>query len=151
MGRKGSRRTSAESSSGSRLVYSTERGGTVGPANSAAPGGWSSAGGGPSTKKSAKKSSQKGRRSPSTVPVAPADGVVRVWRQTRGRKGKGVTVLTGLDLDEQALGELAGELKKKCGSGGTVKDRAIEIQGDHRETLLAELRRRGYQAILAGG
>jgi len=71
-------------------------------------------------------------------------GVVRVGRSTKGRKGKGVTVIAGLTLDGAALAELGRELKKKCGSGGTVKNRVIEIQGDHRDLLVHELRARGH-------
>jgi len=71
-------------------------------------------------------------------------GVVRVSRSTKGRKGKGVTVIAGLSLGDAALAELGRELKKKCGSGGTVKNRVIEIQGDHRDLLVRELGVRGY-------
>jgi translation initiation factor 1 len=67
------------------------------------------------------------------------DGVVRVGRQTQGRKGKGVTVVTGVPLAGAELEALATELKRRCGSGGTVRDGVIEIQGDHRDVLLAEL------------
>ena len=79
------------------------------------------------------------------------DGVVRVSRQTKGRKGSGVCLITGLPLDEEELKRLAGELKKKCGSGGTIKDGVIEIQGDHREVLVAVLLKLGYKANAAGG
>jgi translation initiation factor 1 len=78
-------------------------------------------------------------------------GAVRVSRQTQGRGGKGVTVIKGLPLAAAALTALAGELKRLCGSGGTVKDGVIEIQGEHRERLVAELIRRGYAAKRAGG
>jgi translation initiation factor 1 len=76
---------------------------------------------------------------------------VRVGRETKGRRGKGVSVVTGLGLGEAELGALATELKKACGSGGTVRDGAIEIQGDHREQLVAELIRRGFKARRSGG
>jgi translation initiation factor 1 len=79
------------------------------------------------------------------------DGRVRVGRQTKGRKGKGVTVITGLALPPDELAALARELKKKCGSGGTVRDGTIEIQGDHREALVEELVRRGFEAKRSGG
>lgn len=79
------------------------------------------------------------------------DGVVRVRRETKGRGGKTVSVVTGVPLDETGLKNLAGELKKRCGTGGTLKDGVIEIQGDHRELLVAELTRRGYRVKLAGG
>lgn len=84
--------------------------------------------------------------------VPKGDGIVRVGRQTQGRKGKGVTVITGLPLSGDALEELATRLKKRCGSGGTVTDAgAIEIQGDHRDALVAELGRLGYTARRSGG
>ena len=83
---------------------------------------------------------------------APAgDGVVRIRRESKGRGGKTVMVITGLPLDAAALTALAGELKKRCGCGGTAKDGVIEIQGDHGELLLAELARRGYKAKRACG
>lgn len=78
-------------------------------------------------------------------------GQVRVGRQTQGRKGKGVTVITGLPLAEEGLLALARELKQRCGTGGTVKDGVIEIQGDHRDALVAELEKRGYAAKRSGG
>jgi translation initiation factor 1 len=80
-----------------------------------------------------------------------ATGAVRVSRQTQGRGGKAVTLITGLPLDEAQLAALAGELKRRCGSGGTVREGTIEIQGEHRDTLVAELQRRGYAAKRAGG
>jgi translation initiation factor 1 len=76
---------------------------------------------------------------------------VRVARETKGRKGKGVTLVTGLPLDGAALKALAKELKKTCGTGGTVKDGVIEIQGEHRDTLVAALKKRGYDAKRSGG
>jgi len=79
------------------------------------------------------------------------DGVVRVRRETKGRGGKTVTVISGLPLDETGVKALAGELKRRCGTGGTVKDGLVEIQGDHRELLLAELASRGFRAKAAGG
>jgi translation initiation factor 1 len=79
------------------------------------------------------------------------DGIVRVGRETKGRKGKGVTIITGLALTETGLLELASQLKRLCGSGGTVKDGVIEIQGEHRDRLLEELRKRGYSAKKSGG
>jgi len=83
--------------------------------------------------------------------IAAGDGIVRVSRQTKGRKGKGVTLVTGVPLDEQGLQELATDLKRKCGAGGTVRGATIEIQGDHRDLLVAELTKRGYTVKRAGG
>ncbi len=84
--------------------------------------------------------------------AAPAgDGIVRVARETKGRKGAGVTVVTGLPLDHAGLGALARELKRRCGSGGTAKDGRIEIQGDHRDVLMTELRQRGFTVKRVGG
>ncbi|HHR6316903.1 TPA: stress response translation initiation inhibitor YciH [Providencia alcalifaciens] len=79
------------------------------------------------------------------------DGIVRIRRETSGRKGKGVCVVTGLDLDDAELAKLAAELKKKCGCGGAVKDGDIEIQGDKRDLLKQLLEAKGYQVKLAGG
>lgn len=79
------------------------------------------------------------------------DGVVRVGRETKGRKGKGVTVVTGVPLSGAALDELGSRLKRLCGSGGTVKDGVIEIQGDHRDALVAELSKQGWTVKRAGG
>ena len=79
------------------------------------------------------------------------DGIVRVSRETKGRKGSGVSIITGLPLNDADLKKLAKQLKKTCGSGGTVKDRTIEIQGDHRDKLVAELQKLGYTAKKAGG
>jgi translation initiation factor 1 len=81
---------------------------------------------------------------------APA-AAIRVGRQTQGRAGKAVTVVTGLPLSPEELAALARELKQHCGSGGTVRDGAIEIQGEHRERVLAELQRRGLAARRSGG
>lgn len=83
--------------------------------------------------------------------VPETDGVVRVHRQTKGRKGKGVSLVVGLRLNDKDLRALAKQLKKKCGTGGTVKDRVIEIQGDHRDLIVEELTKLGYTAKKAGG
>ncbi len=80
-----------------------------------------------------------------------SDGIVRVSRETQGRKGKGVSVIAGLGLAAAELEKLATELKKKCGSGGAVVNGRIEIQGDHRDRLVDELTRRGFKAKRAGG
>jgi translation initiation factor 1 len=77
--------------------------------------------------------------------------MVRVGRETKGRKGKGVTVVTGLPLPPDDLADLASRLKKSCGSGGTVRDETIEIQGDHRDRIVAELEKLGYRPKKSGG
>ncbi|WP_292971292.1 stress response translation initiation inhibitor YciH [Pantoea sp. UBA4549] len=79
------------------------------------------------------------------------DGIVRIQRQTSGRKGKGVCLITGIDLDDNALATLAAELKKKCGCGGSVKEGVIEIQGDKRDLLKTLLEAKGMKVKLAGG
>jgi translation initiation factor 1 len=83
--------------------------------------------------------------------AARALGAVRVGRETKGRAGKGVSVITGLPLSPAELEALAGELKKRCGSGGTVRGGAIEIQGDHRDALVAALIKLGWPAKKSGG
>ena len=79
------------------------------------------------------------------------DGIVRVSRETKGRKGKGVTLIRGLPLDAEALAQVGRELKAACGSGGTVKDGAIEIQGDHRDRIVLHLEAAGWTVKRAGG
>ena len=79
------------------------------------------------------------------------DGVVRVGRETKGRKGKGMTLITGVPLPADELKKLAKELKQKCGTGGTVKDGVIEIQGDHRDALIEMLKARGWTVKRSGG
>lgn len=79
------------------------------------------------------------------------DGIVRVGRETRGRKGAGVTVVTGLPLGADELAALAGQLKRLCGAGGTVHDGVIEIQGDHRDRVIEALGPRGWTIKRAGG
>lgn len=89
---------------------------------------------------------------PKAAPVRPkGDGVVRIQRQTSGRKGKGVCLITGVALDDAELTKLAAELKKKCGCGGAVKDGIIEIQGDKRDLLKSLLEAKGMKVKLAGG
>lgn len=83
--------------------------------------------------------------------VAAGDGVVRVGRQTKGRKGKGVTVVTGVPLAGGELAALCKQLKQRCGAGGTVREGTIEIQGDHRDVLVAELEKKGWKVKRAGG
>ncbi len=85
-------------------------------------------------------------------PSAPAgDGIARIRRETKGRKGKGVTTISGLAVDESELKSLCATLKKLCGSGGAVKQFTIEIQGDHREKIQQKLQQLGYTTKLAGG
>lgn len=76
---------------------------------------------------------------------------VRVGRETAGRAGKGVTTITGLPLSMSDIEALAAKLKKRCGSGGTVREGVIEIQGDHRDVIVAELIKMGWEAKRSGG
>ena len=80
-----------------------------------------------------------------------SDGIVRVSRETKGRKGKGVTLIKGLALDALALAQLGKQLKTACGSGGTVKDGVIEIQGDHCERVIENLKKQGWVVKRSGG
>ena len=113
----------------SRLVYSTEHGRTC-----------------PICKKDLDRCTC-GQKSPRPA----GDGIVRVGRATKGRKGKGVTVITGIPADADRLKRVAKTLKQKCGSGGTVKDGTVEIQGDHRDALVKELQGMGYTVRRSGG
>jgi len=85
------------------------------------------------------------------APAVKGDGVVRVSRQSKGRGGKTVTLVKGLALDAAALAALGKALRSACGSGGTVKDGVIEIQGDHCGLVLDTLVKQGYPAKRAGG
>lgn len=85
------------------------------------------------------------------TPGKAGDGVVRVSRETQGRKGNGVSVISGLGLPSADLAALAAQLRKRCGAGGTVEADRILIQGDHRDTLVAELSKRGFTVKRAGG
>ena len=118
-----------KSAGGSGLVYSTEYGRTC-----------------PKCEKPVGQCSCGQKKAP-----AKGDGIVRVSRETKGRKGSGVTLITGLPLAEPELAALAKQLKQRCGSGGTVKNGVIEVQGDQREVVLVEIIRLGYQAKKAGG
>ena len=82
-------------------------------------------------------------------PALPDDGVVRVFRENAGRRGKTVTVVRGLPSGD--LGAVASDLKRLCGSGGAVKEGAVELQGDHRDRVAARLESKGYRVKLAGG
>ncbi|WP_019621332.1 translation initiation factor Sui1 [Amphritea japonica] len=79
------------------------------------------------------------------------DGIVRIRRETSGRKGKGVSTVTGVPLAEKELKALAKKLKQQCGTGGSLKDGVIEIQGDHRDKLKQLLEKQGFTVKLAGG
>lgn len=79
------------------------------------------------------------------------DGIVRIRRETKGRKGKGVTTISGLVMDNNELKGLAKELKKICGTGGAVKEQTIEIQGDNRNKIKAYLEQKNFTVKLAGG
>jgi len=81
----------------------------------------------------------------------PRDGVVRVGRETKGRRGKGVSIITGIPGSTDALKEIAKQLKAQCGVGGTVKGRTIEIQGDQRDRLIKILTEKGYTVKKSGG
>ncbi len=81
-----------------------------------------------------------------------ADGNrVKVRREVAGRRGKAVTTVSGVPVDDSGLKALAGKLKKRCGVGGSVKDGVIEIQGDHRDAVVELLKAEGYSPVLAGG
>ncbi len=79
------------------------------------------------------------------------DGIVRLQLDKKGRKGKAVTLVTGVPLDPDSLAKLTKQLKQKCGAGGTLKAGVIEIQGDHREMLMQELQNLGYTVKRSGG
>ena len=80
-----------------------------------------------------------------------ADGIARVSRETKGRHGKAVTLVKGLALDHAGLTLLAKPLKAACGSGGTVKDGVVEVQGDHVERVIELLKKQGFAVKRAGG
>jgi translation initiation factor 1 len=79
------------------------------------------------------------------------DGIIRVQCEVKGRKGKTVTTVSGFEINADELKNLATQLKRRCGTGGSVKDGVIIIQGDHRETLVTDLKARGFKAKIAGG
>ena len=91
------------------------------------------------------------RQGPASGPKPPADGIVRVSRDKKGRRGKTMTIVTGLPGGPAGLAEVATMLKKLCGSGGTVSGDAVEIQGDHRDRIAAKLTELGHNVKLAGG
>ena len=117
-----------------RLVYSTESG-RICPAC-----------GHPTTKCTCKKKKTAKKQS-----IYPNDRIVRIRREVKGRKGKTVTAVFGVPLDDKKIHKFAKTLKRLCGTGGTVKDGIILIQGDHRETLLKKIKQQGYTVKLASG
>ena len=118
----------------SRLVYSTESGRFC-----------------PSCGNQTAKCTCKKKKAKTKQQVYPNDGVVRIRREVKGRKGKTVTAIFGVPLDDKELKSLAKTLKSRCGTGGTVKEGIIIIQGDHRENLLQEIKKQGYTVKLVGG
>jgi translation initiation factor 1 len=84
-------------------------------------------------------------------PLLKTDGIVRIRRETKGRKGKGMTTVSGLELPDTELKDLCSQLKKMCGTGGAIKNGVIEIQGDNRDKIKATLEQLGHNVKLAGG
>ena len=117
----------------SRLVYSTESGKIC-----------------PLCQNPASKCTCKKKESRSQ-PDIKIDGIIRVQREVKGRKGKTVTTVSGFQINADELKNLVTQLKRRCGTGGSVKDGVIIIQGDHRDTLITELKNRGFKAKIAGG
>lgn len=122
-------RTSTDSGTDSGIVYSTDQGRVC-----------------PACKKPFQRCSCQETARQAKKTALKKDSAVRLHLERKGRKGKDVTVITGVPLGEAQLLNLAKELKQKCGAGGAVKDGSIEIQGDHRELLVEELRKRGHAA-----
>ena len=118
----------SEQSAGAGSVYSTELGRTCPECGKA-----------------------KGKCTCSKALMPEGDGIVRIQRETKGRKGKGVTLITGVLLAPAELKKLAKELEQKCGVGGAVKDGVIEIQGDVREQMFDEMKQRGCTVKKSGG
>lgn len=80
-----------------------------------------------------------------------SDGIIRIRRETKGRKGAGVTIIDGLVMENDELKQLVKKIKKTCSSGGAIKDGSVEVQGEHREKVKALLEKQGYTVKLAGG
>jgi translation initiation factor 1 len=116
----------------SRLIYSTESGKIC-----------------PSCQKSISECTCKKKKSRSQTSIK-YDGIIRIQREVKGRKGKTVTTVSAFQLADDELKNLATQLKRLCGTGGSVKDGVIIIQGDHRDTLVTELINRGFKAKIAG-
>jgi translation initiation factor 1 len=117
----------------SRLVYSTEVGQIC-----------------PKCQKPVSKCTCKKKKSKASLQTK-QDGIIRIRREVKGRKGKTVTVIYGFQFDQSNLKALAKQLKQQCGTGGSVKDDMIIIQGDHRETLMKLLKAQGHNVKLSGG
>jgi translation initiation factor 1 len=117
----------------SRLVYSTETGKIC-----------------PSCQKPVSECTCRKKKSRSQTNIK-YDGIIRIRREVKGRKGKTVTTVSAFQFADDELKSLAAQLKRKCGTGGSVKEGIIIIQGDHRDALLSELKKQGYTAKLAGG
>ena len=117
--------------SSSRLVYSTETGRVC-----------------PTCGKPAAKCICKKKKSPQPKP---GDGIIRIRREVKGRKGKTATLIYGFEADAGDVKQIAKRLKQLCGTGGSVKNGEIIIQGDHRETIKSELMQQGFQVKLSGG
>ena len=117
----------------SRLVYSTESGKIC-----------------PSCQKPVSECTCIKKKSKSQTNIK-TDGIIRVQREVKGRKGKTVTTVSGFQINADELKNLATQLKRRCGTGGSVKDGVIIIQGDHRDALITELKNRGFKAKIAGG
>ncbi len=115
----------------SHLVYSTDPGRVVKKRSK--------------TKQSAK-TDQKSNRA-----ADPRDGIIRIRREVKGRKGKQVTVVSGLPIADNSLKRTAAHLKRVCGTGGSIKDGCVIIQGDHRNKVLSELHKQGYSVKISGG
>lgn len=117
----------------SRLVYSTQTGRIC-----------------PDCHQPATECACKGKKKSSPVRVAP-DGMIRIGREVKGRKGKTVTTISGFEKDPGDIKQIASQLKSLCGTGGSVKDGMVVIQGDHRLLIKAELEKQGFKVKLAGG
>jgi len=117
----------------SRLIYSTESGKIC-----------------PSCQKPVSKCTCKKKR-PRSQTIIRYDGIIRIQREAKGRKGKTVTTLSGFQITDAELKNLATQLKRHCGTGGSVKDGVIIIQGDHRDTLVVELKNQGFNVKISGG
>jgi translation initiation factor 1 len=94
---------------------------------------------------------KKNRKGSAPIPPFKPDGIIRIRRETKGRKGKTVTAVFGFDLDDQDLKSLAKNLKQHCGTGGSVKDGMIVLQGDHRDVVKGFLEGKGFRVKVAGG